>query len=249
MNSSTEGAQLGTEGSKKSIDQRVEYIKAHWNNLPSETPLSVKPKKATPPITIAISRQRGALGSKVGAEIGKRLGWPVYDREILDMIAERAVLRTELLESIDEHDRPWLIETFTALSHPGEISSAGYLYHLKHVMAALASHGKCVIVGRGSAAFLPHEATLRVRIHAPLEVRVKRIAVEEGISLEEAKKLIEEIDKGRTCFVADHFSFDVLRPDLFDAVFDTERLSAEACAGTIAASAMSMERALAESYE
>ena len=92
-----------------------ELSKRHWWNLPSEAPLSFKPKKATPAITIAISRQRGALGSQIGAEAGKRLGWPVYDRQLLDMIADRAVLRTELLESIDEQDRPWLIETLTGL--------------------------------------------------------------------------------------------------------------------------------------
>ena len=108
MKASSEGSKPENADEKKFVNQRLEFVKRHWWNLPSELPISVS-KKATPAITVAISRQRGALGSQIGAEAGQRLGWPVYDRELLDMIAERAVLRTELLESIDEHDRPWLM--------------------------------------------------------------------------------------------------------------------------------------------
>ena len=223
------------------VDQRVELMKRHWRNLPSMEPSSEDAERSGPGITIAISRQRGALGSRIGAELGKQLDWPVYDRELVNMIAQRSVLRAELLESIDEHDRPWLIETLTGLSHPGEISSAGYLYHLKRVMAALGSHGKCIIVGRGAAAFLPSATTLRVRVQAPLELRVERVASEMGITLEVARGHIEELERGRAAFVAQHFQAQLNDLTQYDLVFNTERLNATDCAGMISCAAVSMQ--------
>src|SRR5262249_33918589 len=48
--------------------------------------------KAGPPprpvYTIAVSRETGAQGNTVAAEVGRLLGWPVYDRNILDKVAE-----------------------------------------------------------------------------------------------------------------------------------------------------------------
>ena len=244
MKASTGASGPEASGGKDFVDQRVELMKRHWRNLPTPMPSEEEPKQAGPGITIAISRQRGALGSQIGVELGKRLNWPVYDRELVNLVAERSVLRAELLESIDEHDRPWLIETLTGLSHPGEISSAGYLHHLKHVIAALASHGKCIIVGRGATAFLPLETTLKVRVQAPLEHRVRRVAQDQNISLEVAGGHIEEVDRGRANFVAQHFEADVSRADLFDLVINTQRLSSEACAEMIAAAASHMQAAL-----
>lgn len=249
MKASTDVAGAEGRGGKEFVDQRVELMKRHWRNLPSPMPSATEPKQAGPGITIAISRQRGALGSQIGVEVGKQLDWPVYDRKLVDLVAERSVLRAELLESIDEHDRPWLIETLTGLSHPGEISSAGYLHHLKHVIAALASHGKCIIVGRGATAFLPSETTLKVRVHAPLEQRMQRVAQDEAISLEVAGGHIEEVDRGRAKFVAQHFETDVSRADLFDLVINSQRLTAEACAEMIATAARSMQAALDEGTE
>lgn len=244
MKAANDVSDPGTTGDERVVDQRVELMKRHWRNLPTASERPASAAKTRPQVTIAISRQRGALGSEIGAEVGKLLDWPVYDRKLVDLVAERSALRAELLESIDEHDRPWLIETLTGFSHPGEISSAGYLHHLKHVIAALASHGRCVIVGRGATALLPSETTLRVRVHAPLEVRMERVASEKQVSSEVARGHINEVDRSRASFVASHFKTDVSRADLFDMVISTQRLSAVACAEMIVAAAKSFQAEL-----
>ena len=226
------------------VDQRVELMKRHWRNLPSMIDTPAEPPQPRQKVTIAVSRERYALGSQVALAIGKLIGWHVYDRELVDMVAERSVLRSELLESIDEHTRSWLIESLTGLSHPGEISSAGYLHHLKHVMAALASHGECVIVGRGAAAFLPVESTLRVRVQAPLEVRAERLAAAENLAKDEARKQAIEIDRERATFVNQHFGVDLSDPHLFDVIVNTERLSPADCAEAIVAAARTLQSVL-----
>src|SRR5438067_7259425 len=60
------------------------------------------------PLTIAISREAGAYGSAVGEEVGRRLGWPVYDSNLLEEIAEKFRHRPSRLEAVDERPASWL---------------------------------------------------------------------------------------------------------------------------------------------
>ena len=42
---------------------------------------------STPKLCITISREAGARGSTVARLVGKKLGWTVYDQELLEYIA------------------------------------------------------------------------------------------------------------------------------------------------------------------
>jgi cytidylate kinase len=179
---------------------------------------------------VAVSREAGARGVEVAREIGQRLEWPVYDREIIDLIAEESGLRSELLKSVDEHDPNWLVEAFTSFTRHGAVSSAGYVHHLVNVLNALAAHGKCVIVGRGANAFLPRATTLRLRVVADLGDRVRQVALEKGLSEEEASAEVTRTDRERARFVENHFRRDIADPTHFDLVVNTSRLSPAACA-------------------
>ena len=54
---------------------------------------------------LLISRERGSGGSAVARLAGERLGWQVFDREILDQIAQLAHVRLPLTGSVDEQIR------------------------------------------------------------------------------------------------------------------------------------------------
>ena len=74
----------------------------HWQTQRKE-------KKSTAlAFTIAVSRQVGARGSSVAREIGARLGWPVYDRELLEQIESIGLLTGSIheeMKSIAERQR------------------------------------------------------------------------------------------------------------------------------------------------
>src|SRR4051794_28206074 len=61
-----------------------------------------KPFAEKPPLSVAISREVGALGSAIAVELGKRLGWPVYDQELIDKIAEEIHRPSFHVRSVDE---------------------------------------------------------------------------------------------------------------------------------------------------
>lgn len=205
------------------IDQRQVLLGRHWHNLPLADYVRKRKPNTERGLTIAISREVGSLGSEIARELGRRLDWPVYDREILELIAQRAVLRTELLSTIDEDDSSWFGELMRSIGHPEELSRAGYLHHLTKVITALAAQGACILVGRGAAAMLPSASTLKIRVVAPVELRIDRVARILSLPRVEAKAYVERMDQNRRQFVYGHFRRDVDDPHNFDLVLNSER--------------------------
>ncbi len=63
--------------------------------IPSTSPESVYPY-------VAISRQIGSNGNELAAQLADHLGFQLYDREIVDYIAERANVRVAAVKSLGE---------------------------------------------------------------------------------------------------------------------------------------------------
>jgi cytidylate kinase len=189
---------------------------------------------APPGMTIAITREAGSGGSEVGAALGKRLGWPVYDRELLRLIADEMGLRTSLLESVDERGIAWLTGFFESFAASPAVTQGAFIYHLGKVVLSLAAHGECVIVGRGAVIFLPAERTLRVRLTAPLEDRVAANMRRFNLPRDQAARRTEEIDRERTNFVRTHFLKDPADMANYDLVVNTSRFGYAGSADVIA---------------
>jgi hypothetical protein len=216
------------------VDQRLLLSRSAWRKYRSPDVFDSPADQTAPPAwSIALSREAYALGSEIGATLAKRLGWPVYDKEILELIAKDAHLQAELSESVDERDRSVVEEIFSSLMGPYEMSSAGYAVHLKRVLAALSAIGGCVIVGRGAAAYLPAERTLRVRIVGDRADCAARYAAEHGVPKLLAEQRIDELNADRKRFVANHFHQDVTNLHQFDLALNSSRFTCDRCAELI----------------
>jgi cytidylate kinase len=212
------------------VDQRLHLLRRHWQGHPAPAHGSPQRSSVVGNFSVAISREAGAPGMEVARAMGERLHWPVYDREVIDLIAQQSGLRSELLESVDEHDRNWLIEALESFKRRDRVSSAEFVHHLVHVLTALAAHGSCIIVGRGAAACLPRATTLRLRVVADLGDRVNRAASELRTSNEAAQNFVQRVDRERAQFAANHFHRDINDAHNFDIVVNASRLSVQDCA-------------------
>ncbi len=186
-----------------------------------------------PPLTITISREAGALGSSVAAEVGRRLSWPVYDRNILDRIAEELRRPPSQLEGVDERPASWLGECLSCLLDRYHVASDAYLKYLFTVVRGLGAGGRCVIVGRGANFLLPEETTLRVRLVAREEDRIQVVARRLGLANGDAAAWVGKVERERRAFVRSYFGEDVADPLHYDLVLNMSRLSVEEAAGVI----------------
>jgi cytidylate kinase len=185
--------------------------------------------------TIAVSRETGARGTSVARELGRRLGWAVYDQELLKMIAQEMGLRENLVQSVDEKHVSWLRETLAAMSLDPIVSESAYVRHMVETVASLGAHGNCVIVGRAGSFLLPPETTLRVRLIAPVAERVEYMIQEFKLTRAEAEKRVRTTDRDRENFVREYFRKDATAPLNYDLVLNVARYSTAACAELIAA--------------
>jgi len=177
---------------------------------------------------LLISREKGAGGSAVAQLAGKRLGWQVFDKEIVDAIAQRAQVRRELVESLDERNRATIQDAIAQWLHPRPIGTSGYLAHLREILLTLGHQGDVVIVGRGAQYVLPSQFGLRVRMVAPVEVRVRRIADRENLSLKVAQVVVERSDRDRTALARRQYGQNARDPLNDDVTINTAELTAEA---------------------
>jgi cytidylate kinase len=184
---------------------------------------------------LLISREKGAGGSAVAQLAGKRLGWQVFDKEIVDAIAQEAHVRRELIESLDERDRTTIQDAVARLLDPQPMETAGYLAHLHQILLTLGHQGDVVIVGRGAEYVLPSQFGLRARMVAPVEVRVRRIASEGDLSLKAARVEVESSDHERRTLARRHFQQDVGNPLNQDLTVNTAELTVEAATEVVLA--------------
>ena len=177
---------------------------------------------------LLISREKGAGGSAVGQLAGKRLGWQVFNNEIVDAIARKANVRRDLIESLDERDRATIRDAVDRLLHPQPMGTAGYLTQLREILLTLGHQGDVVIVGRGAEYTLPSQFGLRVRMVAPVEVRVRRIASRETLSMKAARAEVERSDRDRKTLARRQFDKDTTDPLNHDVTINTDEMTVEA---------------------
>jgi cytidylate kinase len=175
--------------------------------------------------SIALSREAGTQATAVAQEVGRLLGWQVYDRELLEKMAQDMGLRTNLLESVDERRQNWLTEALQGLMSVSFASECDFAHHLIKTVLALGTHGECVLVGRGAAFILPPATTLRVRLVGSMQERVAAWGQMLGISEQKAAEQVRKLDRLQADFLQYHFRKTLTDPCNFDLVLNAPRLS------------------------
>ncbi len=171
---------------------------------------------------VSISRDVGADANQIGFMLAERLGWPVFDKEILRAMAGDDTTRERIYASMDERDIGWCEESLRALMQP-EFVKNDYFRQLTKTLLALARQGNAVFVGRGADLILPRETGLRIRIATPLATRIQGAAEARNLSKEAALKEILQIEEERAGYFRQHFNVDVNDSGRFDIVINLTR--------------------------
>ena len=182
---------------------------------------------------LLVSRARGSGGDRVARKVGEHLGWQVFDREIVDEIAQRSHVREQLVQSVDERTRSTWEETFRSMVAPEEIGGDMYRLYLHDVLQALGHHGNAVIIGRGAQYLLPPQCALRLRLVAPLDVRVANVASQQAIPVDQARRIVLKSDSDRATFIERTFRKDAGSPLNYDLVLNTGELTVEQAAAIV----------------
>lgn len=154
---------------------------------------------------ITIGRSFGSGGGYIGQAIGKKLGIPVYDNELISKVAEESGYSKSLFADGEEKRSLFSMSSFFSSGRMGYIDS-GYvndnvMFKIQsEVIRSIAQKGDAVIIGRCADYILRDMKCLNVFICAPEEYRIQRLMREEGLSEDEAEKLMRRKDRTRETY-------------------------------------------------
>lgn len=176
--------------------------------------------------TITISRQLGSLGSEVGRQAARRLGYQVVGRDVINQAAHKAGHPEMALAAIDELGLLGI--------KPSAGQHAAYQQAVEEIMLSLAAKGKVVIIGRAGQVILRDRPdVLHVKVIAPVHLRAARTALRQRISLEAAQAQVEASDRTRRRYLRRHYHARWDDPELYDLIINTARLTPAAAADLV----------------
>lgn len=193
---------------------------------------------ATPQIpqpVFTISRTLGSGGGEIAALLGARLNCEVVDRKLVEQIAERADVRKELVEQLDEQIRSKVLTWVDGMLRRKLFDVGDYHHRIIEVVHALEAIGNVIIVGRGANFVSRERPSVEVRIVAPLDARVRRLVERRGLTRAQALDTIHRSDAERAAFIRRVFDRDWADPTAYDIVINTATISPEAAVNLLEA--------------
>ena len=172
---------------------------------------------------ITLSRELGSLGTEVADTLSSRLGYSKLDKESLEVLLKTVGMTEPQFEREDEK-KPGFWEQFT-------LEKVRYLDFMKAAMYRFAGEKDCIIIGRGAnIIFRGIPGTLRLRITAPLKIRVARIRERLAMDEQKALRTIHQSDHDRAGYHKYFFNAIWDSPADYDLVINTASIStAETC--------------------
>lgn len=165
----------------------------------------------------------GSLGTSVGREAARRLGYSFIRHQI---IAEAAQLydaaEENLMAAVEAKPAVWDGLNEAARRHFSFVAAEVFETSLKDDV---------VIMGRWSTLLLRGVAhALRVRVCAPAALRIRRVAESLGLDPEEARIRVQRSDQGIRARIRQFSDVEWNDPALYDLVLCTGRFGEEAAA-------------------
>ncbi len=163
---------------------------------------------------VAISREMGSGGYEIGAAVAKALNFEYVDRQILLEAAHaHGVPEAKLVEAVERRLSLW--ERF-------DTERRRYLTFLEAAYYAFAERGNLVTASRSGPFFVRDVShALKVRIMAPVEVRMRRVMAQERLDQKAAAAKVRAYDREMSGRIDYLFGVDWTLPENYDLVINT----------------------------
>lgn len=196
-------------------------------------------------LVITIGRQFGSGGRDVGEKVAKYFDIPFYDKELVELAAQKSNLSQEALKEVDEHATSSFLYSLASGNYSMRGINAPIYYEMPindklfiaqaEVIKELAKKGSCVIVGRCADYVLESEDVdlLNVFIHGGVDYRAKRVMSAFDISQSKARDKVIKTDKQRRTYYDYYTSRDWGVMSNYDLCVDAEKFGIDTAAEII----------------
>ncbi|NLI83361.1 MAG: cytidylate kinase-like family protein [Deltaproteobacteria bacterium] len=189
---------------------------------------------------LTVSREFGSGGREIGRAVADSLGYAYVDKEsILRHLKGAGGKWEDWGKGLDEHC-PTVWEKY-------DRSFKVFAALIQEAVLEQAFQDRVVIMGRGGNYILeglPH--VFRIRVVAPLEIRVDRIVTRDSLDRETAVYLAQKTDRDRDCFIYTMYGRRWDAADGYDAVYDMANQSVDEVSAAVREALLARESLLTE---
>lgn len=194
---------------------------------------------------VTVSREFGSGGGAMAARVADLLGWRLVDRDLIGAVAERLGVpehevapRDEHIAGIAERVGTYLADAFPEMLIPPPPEPPVDDRTVRVLVEATlreAAVSPLVVVGHGAQCiFADLPGTLHVRVWAPLDERVRRVAERLALRTREARARTLREDAARRDYLRHHYDIDVAAVRHYDLILNTGRIAVEDAATALA---------------
>jgi cytidylate kinase len=176
---------------------------------------------------ITISRGSMSGGEALAECLHQRLGYPLLGREVLvEAAAKLGVPEETLTQKFEKSPGLW-----SRLTESRRL----YLVAIQAAIAERAASGDLIYHGHAGHMLLQGVPNvLRVRLIAPMEMRIRTVMERQGLTREAAVDYIETVDAERVRWSKFIYGVDWTDPGLYDLVLNLEKMSLETACSVVA---------------
>jgi len=177
---------------------------------------------------LTVAREFGSGGGRIANIVARRLGWKLFDQEIIGQIARVAHVDSKVVRHYDERVDSWLrrvneeairgvaLAAGRPLADDDIFDAHTMADRARNIIEEAYAAGNCVIVGRGAQCILQHKQdAFHVFIYAPLRERIERLKkrLETGADVEQR---LRNVDGQRAKYLHQQFGRHWCDPHLYD---------------------------------
>jgi cytidylate kinase-like protein len=185
------------------------------------------PEAAATRPNLTISQPAYSRGPELARRIAERLGWELYDRQIVEALHENDALGKSVLESLDQRllgfREDWVYHLFV----PGHTSTTAYIQRLAQLVFSIAMRGNNVFLGRGAAFIVPREWRLSILVTQSFDSRVAAYEEKHSVGHIPARQALLRLDRIRDEFISRSFHRSVTDPAAHDLCVNLDSLGIE----------------------
>lgn len=201
--------------------------------------------ETTKKFVITINRELGSGGRTIGRKLAERLNVKFYDKALIKELTKKFELSVEELEKVKASKRNWwndfvqnylnrynVEERFNVESN---IATTENIFRVEsQFLKELAADESCVIAGRSGFYIFRNEPNVfKVLIQSTMEERIKRVMEKQGLTEDEAKKVIAKVDKGREHYTQQFSGTSRYDTRNYDLVLNVAHLTEDAAVDII----------------
>lgn len=192
----------------------------------SDTQAPIMPSKKG--VIIAISREHGSAGKRIGQLVAEKMGIPCYYKEMIAIAAKESGLTNEFISNINSNENAVMKELYL-----GTDAVRQAIIAQDKAIKMIADSGSCVLVGRAADYVLrEYDNVIKIYIHAPKDYRIKKIMEMYGDSKQEAENSIQRSDGARASYYKNISGLNWGNPHNYNLCIESS-IGSEQCADII----------------